>query len=164
MLDVDQEIYKRENIVAEVAILVASFRDHDGIERAKEGDIITVRKRVHLVGRHDRESKIVLWLYLQGLHYEEMYLLKSRGWDSKSLWDDMVGKDNKDRFEKRRFSIPLKRLKQLCPRIDLNRVRDINDTYQPFAVIDEDNQHFLIPAKPFDVEGLVYDKVTGNYL
>lgn len=67
-------------------------------------------------------------------------------------------------YDKRRFCIPLHRLKQVYPALDLARCRDENDIYQPFRQFCFDRGYFITTVKPFNLHGLVFDKFKGKYL
>lgn len=69
-------------------------------------------------------------------------------------------------FDKRRYCIPFERLKIYMPRLDLDRVRDPDDIYQPFVPLDEDTLLYIEGAEhpPISVVGLVFDKKTGMFL
>ena len=136
--------------VAEVAILTQNRPDHIS-ERAKEGDIITSRKAHYTIGTKERTN--YLWLRIEGLEDEFMRQLTDLNFDGNSA-----------RYNKRRFSIPLHRLVEVFPSFDINRARDIADEYQPFMILDEDTGRYLVPVKPFQVSGLVFDKTLGVYL
>ena len=64
-------------------------------------------------------------------------------------------------FDKRRYCIPFKRLPAF---VDLARVRDPGDLYQPFVGVSTDTTEFLWTLAPLRVEGLVFDKETMRYL
>lgn len=138
----------RKYPVMEVAIRTRSYKDHDD-ERAKEGDIIAVRPPHFVIGTAERTGYI--WLRIEGLEEGDFGLQRTVF-------------EGKTRFDKRRYSIPLHKLKQVYPAFDINRAKDINDEYQPFIVLDLDTGVYLAPHKPFSVHGLVFDKVKGEYL
>jgi len=84
--------------------------------------------------------------------------------------------------EKRRYCIPLDRLKVVAPWLDLARVRDVSQRYQPFIPIDPEwpfhrfgtearDQHGfqrfpanVVARPPLNVHGLVFDKATMRYI
>jgi hypothetical protein len=70
--------------------------------------------------------------------------------------------------EPRRFQIPLERLIERGIPIDLGRVADQADVYQPLLPIDEDGpqgtiRRIDIPIRPLLLPGLVYCKRTGRF-
>lgn len=132
--------------IFEVAISCEDCAPHVS-ERKLAGDIIAVRRPGMEIG--SGEDKRFLWLRLEGLEENEMAQLVA----------SITG------FDKRRYSIPLDRLKVLWPSFDMNRALDPNDSYQPFILIDGDGPHWFLDITPaFSVHGLVYDKILGDYL
>lgn len=117
-------------------------------ERVLEGDIVEVRRPQLGIGR--REASEFLWLRLTGPEVDELAGFKR----------SLVEADTT--FDKRRFCIPFDRL----PPVDLARVRDPNDAYQPFLPVDFDSGLFLegAAAAPLSVAGRVFDKSTGLFL
>ncbi len=122
-----------------------------GHERIQEGDIVTMRKPLGYCNFGEMSS--YLWLLIQGPDTSILDRLK----------DGLAEEDIEDApiFDKRRYCIPLKRLPV---HVDLARVRDVGDRYQPFFIIDEETGKFLAKPSPLRVEGLVFDKRTGRYL
>jgi len=139
----------------EVAISTVNSTDLAAHERKKEGDIMAVRLVGEWIGVGTKEISQRLWLRVEGLeHYESMHLI------------DLNHDPDPDGeiFEKRRYCIPLDRLKEVYPALDIARVRDTADAYQPFLTLDGDNYTFLTEENPLEVSGLVLDKYTGEYL
>lgn len=139
----------RDYSVREVALCVADCSPINGNERKQAGDIITIRKPGLGIGKN--EASAYLWLRIEGPDADVL--------DSLSI----ALMDYEDRhYDKRRYCIPLSKLHK---NINLARVQDTNDIYQPFLPIDEDNLLFLINSRPaLKAEGLVFDKQTGKYL
>jgi hypothetical protein len=146
-----------------VEIGVAVFGKTDlasGHERHQEGDIISARRVTGGIGL--KEARDYLWLHVEGLDDEAMFELKVRNADSSDA----------EAYDKRRYCIHFARLKEIFPSFDISRARDRADPYQPFLLIDLDDddvrlQNVFLPttaAGPLRVEGLVYDKVKGMYL
>lgn len=102
----------------EAAILVHNLAVSGAAERAMEGDIVGIRRPHYEVGTKERSA--FLWLRLQGLEENDMSQLAAPYEEADTIYD------------KRRYCIPLARLKQIVPSLDLARVRDRNDAYQPF--------------------------------
>lgn len=142
------DIYKKYP-VKEIAILTQNYNDHLH-ERAKEGDIIAIRKPHNCIGT--KEQTNYLWLRIEGLEELELELLNEENYEGNV------------RFEKRRYCIPLHRLKEVYPAFDITRARDMLDKYQPFMIIDEETGRYLTPVKPFNIHGLIFDKTKGEYL
>jgi len=164
----------REYPIREVGIYTVSYADNaSGTERIKEGDILTIRKPQGAIGQ--KEGALILWLLIEGLDSSEMDRLNDRMGDNP---DDL----NAPIFDKRRYCIPLERLFILCPSLNLPRVRDTMDVYQPFLSIETDQYFYrytleghdihgirtlpdsAVKASPFQVHGLVYDKALRQYL
>jgi len=143
-----------------------------GHERAKEGDF-GIREPLGYIGT--KEASHRLWLLIEGLDLSDMLELKN-------IFIEGVGPDAPV-YEKHQYCIPLKRLKEVAPFVDLARVRDPNDKYQPFLPVDLDVPHYrfgteahgvpdglprlptgLIARPPLDVHGLVFNKKTMRYL
>ncbi len=140
----------RKYPVKEIAIITINYPDDNGGERAKEGDIITVRNPHHVIGLKERTN--YLWLRVEGLEENDCNNL------------NMDGGEGGVRYDKRRYCIPLHKLIEVFPSFDISRARNITDEYQPFMMLDEDSGEYLSPVKPFSVNGLVFDKITGEYL
>jgi len=148
--------------VMEVAVLVKSYAPHAN-ERSQQGDIVSVHRPHHALSRI--ESALTLRLLVEGLELHP-------------FGDLVVGIDGAD---SRRYAIPIARLKQRVDWLDLARVLDASDAYQPFIPIDTDEDlhphhghkqvelvtGLRIPGtakRPLTVHGLVFDKKTGRYL
>lgn len=151
--------------VFEVSILTVNHPDHDS-ERACIGDIISVRAPHHVIGT--KEGKEFVWLRLEGPEQNSLQYLKHRVADYVDPdLKYMAERQYLKRYDKRRYCIPLERLKQLFPNFDIDRARDADDFYQPFITIDEADSgdyKYLAAEKPFRAEGLVFDKELGDYI
>jgi len=135
--------------VCEVAILV---KDYPESHRANEGDIITVRAPRGCIGRKERSS--FLWLHVEGKTADDRHL---KGCDRVNE-TDMLPR------AKRRYSIPLARLKNLDPDLDLDRVRDTTDEYQPYLTIDKVTGECKPIGDLFLMTDIVFDKLKGDYV
>jgi len=123
-----------------------------GHERIQEGDIGVVLNPNEGVAGIERAH--YLWLRVQGRDDNDMDRLQDNNQpdiDGNVFWD------------KRRYCIPFKRLKEVYPPLDISSVKDPVDMYQPFLGIDNDNGLFLITRPPLTVFGLVFDKETRRY-
>jgi len=142
--------------VKEIAISLVSYAPlSSGHERSIEGDIIAVRTPNVGVGREEVEN--YLWLRVEGLEESEFDRLTDTIEDSTS---DIV-------YDKRRYTIPLERLVEADPGFDINLALDDDRIYQPFLLVDYDTDYTFVLEDghlPFQVSGLIYDKVTGEYL
>ena len=112
-----------------VAVSGITQRDVGGGERLREGDIRAVARahpRMHVGTGHAQRCE-VLWLYLETFGEIDLDRLTA------SQEEQGV------RYDKRRYCIPLARLRRLSPTLDLARVRDPLDCYQPFlSGLDQD--------------------------
>ena len=137
----------RQYPIFEVAPLCHNLPPCGAGERAMEGDIIAIRPPGQGAGRKERTR--FLWLRLQGLEENEMGQLTT------PLEEDGII------YDKRRYGIPLARLKQLHPSLDLVRTRNSTDIYQPFSNgIDED----LTPGRMTYADVLTTLQGEGNTL
>ncbi len=75
--------------------------------------------------------KETLWLKLCGLDDNEMGRLDT----------PMTAEDELTTFAKRRYCVPLERLKTRIPRLGLARLRDLNDPYQPCCGVGGQYRH-----------------------
>lgn len=147
--------------IIEVGILTINYPDHDS-ERAKEGDIITAKIPKHnVMGTGVWKNRIRL--FVEGFEENEYPKLVLEDFDT-DIDDDEAYEQKLPRYSKRRYCIPLRRLKKVFPAFDINKAKDPLDVYQPFTILDEDNGKYLTPRKPFNVHGLIFDKVKGDYV
>lgn len=116
-----------------------------GHERKQVGDIIDVRKVSSVVGLQEMHK--YLWLRVSGLEESDFSL--------------NVGIEG---FDKRRYCIPLERLQTIAPDFNIEDALDTSTIYQPFILTDKETGLFMANGPVFDVHGLVFDKVTGEYL
>ena len=140
----------------EIAISTQSYSPlASGHERVQEGDIVTVVGKLR-TSRGLKAGKLFLWLRIYG---EEIAFLQQL---MEHIFDLDGDGDPGKQFDKKRFNIPLQRLKNQFPAFDLVRARDPLDDYQPFIPFDEDDFRYLEgPAlRPFALWGLVVDKKT----
>lgn len=120
----------RDRRLALVGISVGSYLDDGGGERIQEGDLVAIaraRPNMH-IGTGDGQRCRTLWLYLQhDAEIDEIWNVTEPNMEG-DVW-----------FDKRRYCIPLETLQQAVPSIDLARVRDPLDCYQPcVGGIDQD--------------------------
>jgi len=141
--------------VMEIAIsLTGKANLPSGHERKQLGDIIAIRKPHSVIG--SKEVTEFLWLRIEGIEEDLMMLLQ-----------DIVESTGQPSvvYDKRRYCIPLRKLKKFFPSFDIGRAMDKTDIYQPFIVVDEDEPHiYLADLRPLRIEGLVFDKLKGIYL
>ena len=147
----------RDYPIMELAIAL----DSKPQEQIQEGDIAAMRRPDIGIGL--AEANLYLWLLVEGYeHYEWRGLT----WPIYEPFDPTGEYDGSGytRYDKRRYSIPLARLQQVFPALDLVAARDPAQAYQPFYTIDTDNNLWLTDSTPFDIAGLVFDKENGVYL
>jgi hypothetical protein len=141
--------------VMEIAISLVSYAPlSSGHERVIQGDIVAIRKPY--IGIGTKEATNFLWLRVEGLEESEFYRLTDSISDSTS---EIV-------YDKRRYYIPLERLQEIDQEFDLELALTPDSIYQPFLILDEDTYTFILEDghQPFQVSGLIYDRVTGDYL
>lgn len=152
------ETYK-EYPILEIAISTRSRSPlASGSELIQEGDIVAIRRPYHTIGT--LEGKDFLWLRIYGEDIYDMGIFV-KGVEIIDAEGDPVA-----HYDNRRYSIPLERLKEIFPALDLDRARDLNDDYQPFIPIDEDNYRYIEGAAraEYPLYGLVLDKQTMKFL
>lgn len=154
---------KRRYFVMEVAIRAWSYSDDTGGERLKEGDIVVCRTVGTGIGL--KEAHGYLWLRMEGLEHFQCGRLQDPFDDKPDGADDNDFPDL-GWWDKRRFCIPLERLKIFCPALDLAKVRDRTLKYQPFLPIDEDDFRYTFSAEKrvLPMTGLVFDKRLQRYI
>jgi hypothetical protein len=148
----------------EIALSAISYVDHSAHERAREGDIIAVRKQGLSEGIGRRSQKTVIWVLMElDVDFADKLLMP--------LSDPLDPEDSDfidgtvKFYEKRRYNMPLERLERFCPWIVLSDVRDEDKVYQPFLpVATDDNYYLQIDRSYFPTEGLIFDKGLGIYL
>lgn len=130
-----------------------------GSERTLVGDIVACR--IPNIGIGLAEAHRYLWMRIDGFEQLDMDRLKMTLTEPR---DDERIIDGATRFDKRRFCIPLKRLKQRID-FDVSKALDPTVIYQPFQPIDEDTFMFLDMRKPvLDAHGLIYDKAFQRFM
>lgn len=158
--------------IKEVAIRTVHKEDLGNSETIKIGDIIAMREPHHCIGAE--EGTRFLWLRLEGLEDagwpKLSQVIQDPDYDEaklqlRQLSLGVITELSWTVYDKRRCCIPFHRLKEVCPWLDLNRVLDPEDYYQPFVVPDSDSGFYVAPRNlVLRVEGLVFDKVKGRYL
>lgn len=111
--------------------------------RAKAGDVIAIRPHRDAIGTKELRQFLMV----------TMDIADPRILDGL----DMPNIDAKGQLvSKRRFQIPLTRLKDLMSSLDLSRVADSRDPYQPFVNIVGGNR--ALPVADIPVTGTIVDK------
>lgn len=135
--------------VFEVALSLEDCTPHTNgtKERKLAGDIIGLRRPGTMIG--SAEMHTFLWLRIEGLEENEMV----------QLTENVAG------FDKRRYSIPLDRLKALVPSFDIDRALDPSEMYQPFLLPSVETPYeYVVETRAFNVHGLVFDKQTAEFI
>lgn len=145
--------------VMEVAIVARKFSDHVS-ERACQGDIIDIRNPKPAIGF--KEANLFIWLLIEGLEENEMLGLLEQNEDMIEIPDNI--NINNHRYDKRRYMIPFSILKKQLPDFDIAKASSQDVVYQPFRLLDNDTHFFLSDRKPLIVNGLIFDKVKGEFL
>lgn len=153
--------------VKEIAIFLRGKSVLDGKERCQVGDIIEVRYPSIGIGK--KEAKEYLWLRVEGLEELEFDRLKDPLGEPFSKSGDYKRRDGSVKYDKRRFSIPLHILKRHLPNLNIDKALDLNTIYQPFFILDEDDQYttdflFLADKPPLQAQGLIFDKNTNTFI
>ena len=133
----------------EIAICLVDFAPLvSGHERGLVGDIIAVRKPHYGIGTKELDG--FMWLRVEGLEEAEFSKLTNAI----------------SSHDKRRYCIPLEKLFELDPNFDIDLAKQSGSNYQPFLFVDDESDYSFIleQYKPFNVFGLIYDKVTGDYI
>ena len=127
-----------------------------GHERKQIGDILTVRPVRGVVG--DAERKRFLWLHVRSSNDSEFVHALQQ-----PMFTGTIETEDRVQYEKRRYYIPLAKLKEAMPSFDVSRALDVTDPYQPFLGTDEDLPwRTLYQPVALGIEGLVYDKQLGR--
>jgi hypothetical protein len=151
----------RKYPVMEIAVAAINRPDHQN-ERVIPGDIVAFRRPHFVIGT--KEGSDFIWLLIDGLEENEWGNLISLGHDA-DVHSDI--EDAGPVYDKRRYFIPLARLKKLRPDFNIQRAMDPGDFYQPFITIDFSDSgywYYLANEKPLSIHGLIFDKVKGAYL
>ena len=142
--------------IMEIAISLVSYASlPSGHERVIEGDIVAVRYPDTGVGRKEIEE--FMWMRVEGLEESEF----------SKLTDYVIDSTSQIVYDKRRYSIPLEKIYEIDPDFDIDLALKEDRIYQPFLLVDYDEDYSFILEDgqlPFQVSGLVYDKVIGDYL
>ena len=131
-------------------IAIALYDSPGGIE---EGDVIVCRNPLNGIG--EKEGEMWLW----GIA------------DINELLANIIDKPRRDLItnkiiNKRRFKIPLEKIKQLDLNFSRSRARNLADKYQPYFTID--HNFLLVDPDPttFELEkmSVIWDKVEGKFI
>lgn len=137
----------------EIALSTVSYpQSESGHERKLAGDIVACRRAN--IGAGLRELKRYIWMRVEGLEEDD--------WDALKM--PVIDWSIKQKYDKRRFCVPLERLSQFDASFDYNKAIDTDLIYQPFCPVDETTGLWLYNPTPINVMGLIYDKETGIYL
>lgn len=118
-----------------------------GHRRSRRGDVVNIREMSKGTGLS--VPKRYLFVPIYGFDIDEMYRFT----------------DTIEAFEKRRYSIPLARIKQNYPALDMNKLLDQDEMYQPFILTDPNTGLFHgLNIAPFPAQGLIFDKKVGKYI
>lgn len=141
--------------VMEIAISLVNYTPlESGHERLLVGDIVAVRKPDVGVGRKEVEE--YLWLRVEGLEEGELQILV-----------ESITTSAGEQFDKRRYGIPLEKIKEIDPDFDVDLALEDDRIYQPFLVVDYDEGYYFIledGQQPFQTSGLIFDKETQEYI
>lgn len=155
--------YNREYKTFVMVLSTRSLGEPNGIDRVQTGDVTAVRNRGSGIGG----STLATYLYLlvNGLERLEMERLThsvGEPFREDGEYDPDLRPGSK-RLDRHRYCVPFDRLKEYVPRIDVARILDVTDPYQPFMPVNDDNL-FITPEPPLNVRGLVWDKVFTRFI
>lgn len=136
----------------EIAISTINKEPLNGYQRIQEGDIVTIRPAKGYVGK--KEMKNFLWLTID---LTDEQLAKLQDYNTLDLDKNLDPLPNQP---KRRKKIDLMTLKTRMPSLDLDRVRNTEDSYQP--LVDMDTKTGTFTSSPLSFENLVTDKLTNK--
>ena len=133
--------------VMELCLSTVSGAVVDTDKRKFVGDIIAIRKPTNGAGL--RELKRYLWLRSEQIEEND--------------WAVLV---QSTQYEKRRFCIPLERLKNFVTDFDVEKAMNREIIYQPFMPVDKQTGLWLYKdsCNTIDALGLIYDKKYGIYI
>jgi len=140
-------------LVVEVALIIFGRQD-DLLE--KEGDIVVARRQLGGCGL--KEGSRFLWMQLAGLEENDLLALNIN-LDTNN-YEISEERDPDLAFDKHRYKIPFDSIVAQFSTVDLNRVRDPNDIYQPFMEVDIESFWFLDNQQIANAGDLVIDKLT----
>lgn len=150
-------IFPRNYDPIEIGIAGRKFTDSIESERICEGDVVEIRKPLSAIGF--KEANLFIWILIENLEWFESNKYKDQSYDVSNPDLEFA-----QRFDKRRYMIPLQHLKTIVPEFDIDRARNPNDIYQPFRILDLNNFRWIIDNDPIAVEGLIFDKILGKFV
>lgn len=132
-----------------------AVRDEVEPHRKKEGDLIAVKPYPWQWGR--KEINAYLIVVLDGLTKDEAHRLCAPLYEDGSLEQPDPEISDPKIMAKRRFKIPLETIKNgWLPSLDLERVRNIKDVYQPL----KETETVLDTKEPV---AICFDKYLGSF-
>lgn len=126
--------------IVEIAVSV----NNRGPGRVQEGDISVVRKPSIGIGLNEMRWYLWLWIELGDIPA----LILADGYHE----------------HKRRYAIDMFTLKKIRPDIDMGRVTDTFECYQPFVSVDRQTGLFQRLPESLPGQDLIIDKQTGRLL
>lgn len=127
--------------MAIIEIAVRTIPSQSGL--TQPGDIIAARKPHTGVGRKSRQDFLWMWIDVDDL-----------------IAVQLLSPSDDGRF-KRRYYIPLDRLKMRVPDLDMGRATDPREVYQPFVGLSHEGERTKIP-EAIKASDLIIDKITRN--
>jgi len=157
--------------VAEVAIALRSKPDLIGGSRIQEGDIVAVRMADNHASRGIglKEDKLYLWIRIEGWDLNDFSRLTAKTKEPPDDFDQLEppGGTEPTPYDKRRYCIPLERLKIVMPSLDMEKARDLGVAHQPGLPFDTDGPFNHLEGtemRPLNIEGLIFDKTIGDFV
>jgi hypothetical protein len=136
-------------------IAIALFDSHGGIE---EGDVIVCRAPSNGIGKKEGDR----WLWFRADISADLAAILAGEYATR----DAVTRKIEILHSKRRFKIPLEKIKAIDPDFDIDDARDQKSVYQPYLPLGEDMLFSDPNPDTFALEDLeiVWDKSTGAYI
>lgn len=146
----------------EALLSLNDYAPQNGNERILVGDIASINPVANQTGMGMLMMRRYMAIILEGIPTELIDRLSDHPQMVDGAWDMEA---RPDLYDKRRYCIPLERLKEVVPSFDIEKALDKSLVYQPFRPVDEETGLYLeTDTPPLDVHGLLFDKVTGEYL
>ncbi len=154
----------RDYPVYELTLALFSKRDRQG-EHIQEGDIVDAYPAGDVIGMGRKEIKLFMRIRVEGWDSSQYGRLNTHLTEPPDDFDEIDPEPPK--YDKRRYCVPLDRLNKVLPSLDLAKARDPNVIHQPGMPVDTDDPHDYLEGaemRPLPIEGLVWDKVLGEFI
>ena len=141
-------------------VLIAVVNDADNPHRVQEGDIVALRPAGQPWGKKERAGFLVVPVELTDA---EAKILMSPLYDGGAFEPEVeavekIGLEPPKTIHKRRYKLPLALLRARVPDLDIKRVQDRDDDYQPFI-----DGHIQVKLTTQEKKALFYDKHRRSF-